>query len=126
MSGLEIVEIIIADLERTADAGVILMINTDTEVKPDPQGEALRQLQKWKIETNRWGQVIKMNREGTAQYIAIEKASANGAPEADQDKAEAAKEGEIVDAEGSYVVESYKTRSETTISIASRRQHWME
>jgi hypothetical protein len=44
------VEITIADLERTADAGVILMINTETEVKPDPQGEALRQLQNWKFE----------------------------------------------------------------------------
>jgi hypothetical protein len=120
------VEITIADLERTADAGVILMINTETEVKPDPQGEALRQLQNWRVEADRWGQIIKMNREGTPRYIAIEKASTNGTPEADQGKAEAPKEGEIVAAKESYAVESYKTRSETTISIASRRQHWME
>ncbi len=120
------VEITIADLERSADAGVILMVNTETEVKPDPEGEALRQLQNWRVEADRWGQIIKMSREGTPQYIAIEKASTNGTPEADQGKAEAAKEGEIVAAKESYAVESYKTRSETTISIASRRQHWME
>jgi hypothetical protein len=120
------VEITIADLERTADAGVILMINTETEVKPDPEGEALRQLQTWRVEADRWGQIIKMSREGTPRYIAIEKASANGTAEAGQGKADSAKEGEIVPAEESYALESYKTRSETTISIASRRQHWME
>ncbi len=126
------VEIIIADLERTADAGVILLVNTETEVKPDPEGEALRQLQNWRVEADRWGQIIRMGREGTPQYIAIEKAPTNGKAEAEEGKkedsgeAEAAKEGEMVPTRESYAVESYKTRSETTISIASRRQHWME
>jgi hypothetical protein len=115
------VEITIADLERTADAGVILLVNTETQVKPESAQEPLRQLQNWRVEADRWGQIIKMGREGTPQYIAIEKASTNGTAEADQGKAEAAKEGEIVAAK-----ESYKTRSETTISIASSRQHWME
>jgi hypothetical protein len=126
------VEITIADLERTADAGVILMINTETQVKPNPEGEALRQLQHWRVETDRWGQIIKMSREGTPQYIAIEKVPTNGKAEAEAGKkedggeAEAAKEGEMVPTREGYAVESYKTRSETTISIASRRQHWME
>jgi hypothetical protein len=120
------VEITITDLERTADAGVILMVNTETEVKPGSAKEPLRQLQHWRIETDRWGQVVKMSHEGTPRYIAIEKASTKGTPETDQGKAESAKEGGIVAAERSYAVESYKTRSETTISIASRRQHWVE
>jgi hypothetical protein len=120
------VEITIADLERTADAGVILLVNTETQVKPESAQEPLRQLQNWRVEADRWGQIIKMSREGTPQYITIEKASTNGTPEADQGKAEAAKEGEIVAAEESYALESYKTRSDTTISITSSRQHWME
>jgi hypothetical protein len=120
------VEITIADLERSADAGVILLVNTETQVKPDPEGEALRQLQHWRVEADRWGQIIRMSREGTPQYITIEKASTNGTAETDQGKAESAKEGEIIATEGSYALESYKTRSETTISIASSRQHWME
>jgi hypothetical protein len=126
------VEITISDLERTADAGVILLVNTETQVKPESAREPLRQLQNWRVEADRWGQIIKMSREGTPQYIAIEKAPTNGKAEAEGGKkedggeAEAAKEGEMVPTRESYALESYKTRSETTISIASRRQHWME
>jgi hypothetical protein len=120
------VEITIADLERTADAGVILLVNTETQVKPESAQEPLRQLQNWRVEADRWGQIIRMSREGTPQYITIEKASTNGTPETEQGTAEAAKEGEVVAAKEGYALESYKTRSETTISIASSRQHWME
>jgi hypothetical protein len=99
------VEITIADLERTADAGVILMVNTETEVIPGPQGEALRQLQNWRVEADRWGQIIKMSREGTPQYIAVEKSSANEADEGNKmggGEARLAVEGDVIPARKSY------------------------
>jgi hypothetical protein len=99
------VEITIADMERTADAGVILIVNTETQVKPESAQEPLRQLQNWRVEADRWGQIIKMSREGTPKYITVEKSSTNEADERNKmggGEARLAVEGDVIPTRKSY------------------------
>lgn len=80
------VETTIVNLERTPDAGIILMIDAETEFKPEAGQESLRQLQSWRVEADRWGRILKMNREGTPQYAVVKSAPANGAAKAEDGK----------------------------------------
>jgi hypothetical protein len=73
------VETAIVEMERTGDAGVILTISAETDFKPESSEEIMRQLQNWRVEADRWGRIIKMNREGTPQYVTIKKTPTNGA-----------------------------------------------
>jgi hypothetical protein len=72
------VETTVVGIERTDDAGVILTLNAETDLQLGAGRDSLRQLQGWRIETDRWGRVIKMSQEGSPQYFAIEKVPANG------------------------------------------------
>ncbi|GIK41366.1 MAG: hypothetical protein BroJett011_51990 [Chloroflexota bacterium] len=118
----KVVETTITDIERTADAGVILLISTETDADQVSEKEAFKQLQSWRIMANRWGRIQKLQTEGTPRYIVIEKkpAEADKDAETENGKVEPAKEGELI-----IAGESFNSQSETTISIASNRRHWM-
>ena len=78
------VETSIANIDRTGNAGVILLL--DADVVSETETEQIRQLQTWNIEADRWGRIVKMSKEGTPRYIAIEKIrrAGNGAIEPDE------------------------------------------
>jgi hypothetical protein len=116
------VAITIVDIERTSDAGVILKVSAEA----DSDQEDLKQLQDWKITADMWGRVKKMSREGPPQYI---KVTVPDSAEADEDEAMSENGRDVVAKEGDIIQpweESHKTRSETTISVTSRRRSWME
>lgn len=64
----EAIETAIVDIERTHNGGVILMVSA--EINSDK--ETFKQLQTWKVTTDRWGRVRKMSREGPPQYIELQ------------------------------------------------------
>lgn len=78
------IETTIVDLERTRDAGMMIKISTESKVGAGSSQTLLRQLQNWRIEADRWGRIVKMEREGTPHYIVAERTSGNGALEADE------------------------------------------
>jgi hypothetical protein len=111
----------IKGLERTAYAGVILIVNTETEFKPQLGKETLKQLQSWRITADRWGRIQEMQTEGTPQYIVIEQKAVEveEGQKTDNGKVGPAKEVEIIPAG-----ENLNSRSDTTISVTSSRRYW--
>jgi hypothetical protein len=111
----EAVDMTIVDVERTGDAGVILLISTEM----DADQETFRKSETWKVTTDRWGQIGKMSREGPPQYIKM--------PVDDESEAATNGDGALEKSEQPpRWEENYNTRSETSIAITSRRKHWTE
>lgn len=117
------VKTIITNLERDSDGGITVLLDAETDLKEAD----MKQLHSWTITADRWGRIIKVSREGTPRYIAIEKSAEDSSP---TDKTEQTNNLALPTSENSFsrgfLLGGYRTESDTSISMTSSRKYWKE
>jgi hypothetical protein len=124
-----VVEIGLLEFERTGNGGVNLKLNADIAFEPDSNGKLFRQLQTWRIEADRWGRINKMSQDGVPRYVTIETilvseiTDVGNGRENGKGQLEPPKNGHLLPSGENGGGDGYTTRSDTCISITSRRSY---